>query len=166
MSTITDAPLDWLHHLQAVNDIISPREPKASSSRRPARRQRSASSSKGRQESIELGDSPKTSRGRGLGEMKERQTKRKVVKSSKGSRDGAVAKQGRIASFVGPAHAPDVLCAFCQGTQTKNAATGLPEVLISCVECGSSGECKDTSGTMTRRELTPFFGCFQAIRAA
>ncbi|PWN33824.1 uncharacterized protein FA14DRAFT_161491 [Meira miltonrushii] len=44
-----------------------------------------------------------------------------------------------IASFIGPAHKPDVLCAFCQGTVQNNFKTGLPEVLISCVECGSSG---------------------------
>lgn len=44
-----------------------------------------------------------------------------------------------IASFVGPAHKPDILCAFCQGTAAQNFSTGQPELLISCVECGSSG---------------------------
>lgn len=45
-----------------------------------------------------------------------------------------------IAAFVGPAHKPDILCAFCQGTAQENYKTLLAEILISCVECGSSGE--------------------------
>ncbi|WFD30467.1 histone acetyltransferase [Malassezia sp. CBS 17886] len=31
------------------------------------------------------------------------------------------------------------LCAFCLGTQELNRTTGLPEPLVSCSECGSSG---------------------------
>jgi hypothetical protein len=45
-----------------------------------------------------------------------------------------------IASFVGARHKPDELCAFCAGTVNRNYHTGQKEVLISCVECGSSGE--------------------------
>lgn len=44
-----------------------------------------------------------------------------------------------IASFVGPAHTPDFLCAFCRGTTERHGLTKAPELLISCVECGSSG---------------------------
>ena len=124
---------------QAVNDIISPREAvRASSSRWPMRAGK-ASVRKGSNATHD-GESQTGSSRRSKG-SEERRMKRRTGRPA-----SAEHRDDRIASFVGPAHKPDILCAFCQGTAHKNFVTAQPEVLISCVECGSSGESGDCCG--------------------
>lgn len=124
---------------QAVNDIISPREAvRASSSRWPMRAGK-GSVRKGSNATHD-GES-QTGSNRRSKDSEERRMKRRA-----GGPVSAEHRDDRIASFVGPAHKPDILCAFCQGTAHRNFVTAQPEVLISCVECGSSGESGDYCG--------------------
>jgi ribosomal protein L44E len=76
--------------------------------------------------------------------MQKRKTKQKSATSIDGEASSSKANsRDRIASFVGPAAKAEEECAFCEGTSSQNKVTNLPEVLISCVECGSSGEYKE-----------------------
>jgi hypothetical protein len=127
--SVSDFMLTQRFSQQTVDEII--KEAPASSSRSSTRIGTKANGSRNRIASADIdisSNKPRSSRGH--------ITETTLTTAMTNTNDTP-----SIASFVGPAHKPDILCAFCQGTAQYNYKSKRAEALISCAECGSSGEC-------------------------